>query len=289
VGAEDLPKKSLAEQKPKRKRDMPSIVENVPDVLAEILAAKREEVRALSPERVRAGLRDASPVRPFADALRRDGEVTLLAEVKPRSPSAGAIREGSDPVQIAMSYERGGAAALSVLTDQRFFGGSLEALRAVRQAVSLPVLRKDFVIDRLQVEEARAAGADAVLLIVAALDDASLRDLHGRVRDLGMDALVEVHDEREMERALEAGADIIGVNNRDLRSFRTDLAVTERLAPAVPGDAVLVGESGVRSRTDVARLGAAGADAVLVGESLMRQADVEAAARALVGAPRRRR
>jgi indole-3-glycerol phosphate synthase len=289
VGAEDLPKNSVSEQKPKRKLTMTPVVQTVPDVLAEILAAKRQEVQALSPERIRAALRSAPRVRPFADALRRGDEVALLAEVKPRSPSAGVIREGSDPVEIARDYERGGAAALSVLTDGRFFGGSLDALRAVRQAVDLPVLRKDFVIDRLQVEEARAAGADAVLLIVAALEDTALRNLHDLVCELGMDALVEVHDERELERALEAGAGIIGVNNRDLRTFRTDLAVTERLAPRVPGDAVLVGESGVRSRADVARLGAAGVDAVLVGESLMRQADVETAARALVGAPRRRR
>lgn len=260
-----------------------------PDVLARILAVKRDEVRALLPSEIRAALRSAPPVRSFGAALRRGREVALLAEVKPRSPSAGIIREGGDPVEIGRSYERGGAAALSVLTDAQFFGGSLDALRLVRQAVDLPVLRKDFIIDRVQVEEARAAGADAVLLIVAALDDDSLRELYEAATELGMDVLVEVHDEREMERALGIGASIVGVNNRDLRTFRTDLAVTERLAASLPADAILVGESGILTVDDVARLGQAGVDAVLVGESLMRQADVEAAARALVGVGRRGR
>jgi indole-3-glycerol phosphate synthase len=268
---------------------MPSTVRTVPDVLAGILATKREEVKALSSAEIRYGLSSAPPVRPFGEALRMGGEVALLAEIKPRSPSAGVIREGGDPVEIATCYERGGAAALSVLTDGRYFGGSLGALHAVREAVDLPVLRKDFVIDPLQVEEARAAGADAVLLIVAALEDAALRELHDLVSALGMDALVEVHDERELDRALDVGAGLIGVNNRDLRTFRTDLAVTERLASRVPREAVLVGESGVRSREDVTRLGAAGVDAVLVGEALMRQADVENAARGLVGIGRRDR
>jgi len=265
---------------------MPPPMSTVPDVLAEILATKREEVRRLSRRDIRAAAAHAPPVRPFAEALRLGDAVSLLAEVKPRSPSAGAIRPGSDPARIAMSYERAGASAISVLTDEQYFGGSLAALEAARDAVALPLLRKDFMIDPIQVEEARGAGADAILLIVAALDDATLRELQHVAAEMGMAALVEVHDEPELERALEAGASIVGVNNRDLRTFHTDLSVTERLAPMVPAQAILVGESGIRSAVDVERLGEAGVDAVLVGESLMRRTDIEEAAGALVGISR---
>jgi indole-3-glycerol phosphate synthase len=261
------------------------------DRLAEIVAAKRAEVGALGSRlgELRAVAAEAPPARGFAASLARAGEVRLLAEVKRRSPSAGAIRPGADPVEIALAYEAGGAAALSVLTDEAFFGGSLQALRSVRAGVGIPVLRKDFVIDAVQVHEARAAGADAILLIVRILDDTLLEELHGLAVRLGMDVLVEVHDGPELERALAAGSRLIGVNNRDLRTFRTDLGVTRRLAAAVPAGVTLVAESGIRTAEDVRDLGAAGVDAVLVGESLMRQADVRAAAAALVGHPKAER
>ena len=256
-----------------------------------IVDVKRDEVRALSgraPE-LSSRAKDAPPPRGFAAALRRPGTVRLLAEVKRRSPSAGEIRPGADPVEVARAYQAGGAAALSVLTDRRFFGGELEFLVRVREAVALPVLRKDFVIDPLQVHEARAAGADAILLIVRILSDAQLVELHGTARELGMDVLVEVHTAGEMARALAAGCTLAGVNNRDLATFTTDLGLSIRLAPGIPDEVTLVAESGIRAAADVDRLGAAGFDAILVGESLMRQPDLAAAAAALVGRPRRAR
>jgi indole-3-glycerol phosphate synthase len=207
-----------------------------------------------------------------------------VAELKPRSPSRGAIRPDFDPVGCAKAYADAGAAALSVLTDARYFGGELGLLDAVRRAVDLPLLRKDFLIDPYQVDEARAHGADAVLLIVAALDAAGLRALRERALEHGLDALVEVHDERELDAALGAGADLLGINNRDLRSFEVDLGVTERLAPRVPEGVVIVAESGILSGEDVHRLEAAGAHAVLVGEALMREPDVGLALRRLRGA-----
>lgn len=197
----------------------------------------------------------------------------MIAEFKRRSPSAGEIGAG-DPAAVATAYGTGGAAAMSVLTDGPFFGGSLADLEAARAASSLPVLRKDFVLDELQVWEARSAGADAVLLIVRILEDARLTGLLDLSRELRMSALVEVHDEAELERALGAGAVVIGVNNRDLDTFRTELEVTLRLAPLVPAGRILVGESGIRDGADVDRLGDAGVDAVLVGEALMRGAGV---------------
>ena len=230
--------------------------------------------------------RDLEPPRGFAAALRRAGEVRLLAEVKRRSPSAGDIRPGADPAQIARDYHAAGAAALSVLTDRDYFGGDLDALRAVRHAVPLPVLRKDFVIHAVQVWEARAAGADAVLLIARILEQPLLEDLRALAADLGMDALVEAHTAPELHRALAAGATLAGVNNRDLDTFTTDLERSVRLAGEVPPEVTYVAESGIRTADDVDRQGAAGVDAVLVGESLMRQPDVRAAAEALVGRPR---
>jgi indole-3-glycerol phosphate synthase len=261
------------------------------NILDRIVEVKRSEVRALSgrASELSSRARDAAPARGFAAALRRPGEVRLLAEVKRRSPSAGEIRPGADPADVAMSYERGGAAALSVLTDRQFFGGELGFLARVRAAVALPLLRKDFVIDPLQVHEARAAGADAILLIARILSDTQLSELHGLARELGMDALVEVHTAGEMERALDAGCTLAGVNNRDLATFVTDLGLSIRLAPNVPDGVTLVAESGIRTAADVDRLGAAGFDAILVGESLMRQPDLEAAASALVGRPRQPR
>ncbi|HET8656365.1 MAG TPA: indole-3-glycerol phosphate synthase TrpC [Longimicrobiaceae bacterium] len=261
------------------------------DILQRIVATKHEEVALLAPRReeLRARATDLPPARGFAAALRAPGEVRLLAEIKRKSPTAGAIRPGAEPAEVARAYEAGGAAALSVLTDRRYFDGSLEALATVRAAVGLPLLRKDFVIDPVQVWEARAAGADAVLLIARILDDALLAELRGLATEAGLDSLVEVHDAEELERALAAGAPVVGVNNRDLRTFTTEISRTLGLAPAVPAGVTLVAESGIRTAEDVRRLGAAGVDAVLVGESLMRQPDVTAAAAALAGQPKRGR
>lgn len=257
-------------------------------ILQHIVEVKRGEVGGLGPRRaeLRSRAEEAEPARGFAAALRRPAEVRLLAEVKRRSPSAGEIRPGADPVEVARAYEAGGAAAVSVLTDREFFGGELDFLRRVRAEVGVPALRKDFLIDPLQLWEARAAGADAVLLIVRILDDALLRDLLALSGELGMDALVEVHDGRELDRALAAGAGVVGINNRDLGSFRTELELSLRLAPEVPAEVTLVAESGIRTPEDVDRLGAAGVDAVLVGESLMRQDDLRAAAAALAARPK---
>jgi len=258
------------------------------DRLAVIVEAKQEEVEGLRRRagELRAAAEEGSAVRPFGAALRSPTEVRLLAEIKRRSPSAGVIREGVEAVEVAGAYEAGGAAALSVLTDAEFFGGSLDALRQVRDAVALPLLRKDFVLDEVQVWEARAAGADAILLIVRILDDPRLAALRDLAVELGMDALVEVHDEEELDRALAIGADLIGINNRDLATFRTDLGLSLRLAPRVDPGVTLVAESGIRTPEDVIALGATGVDAVLVGESLMRQPDLRGAAAALVGQPR---
>ena len=255
-------------------------------VLDRIVEAKRAEVGALRRDGTalrRAAEERDDPARPFAAALRVDGVVALLAEVKRQSPSAGEIRPNVQPADIAAGYEAGGAAAVSVLTDREFFGGTLADLEAVRSRIGLPVLRKDFTLDAVQLWQARAAGADAVLLIARILDDAELTDLLALSTDLGMSTLVEIHEERELERALKAGAQLVGINNRDLARFTTDLEITLRLAAEVPRDATLVSESGIRTAADVERLGAAGVDAILVGEALMREEDVTAAARTLVG------
>lgn len=244
----------------------------LPGIVERIVAGKRAEVERLrdaSRDLARAA-EDAPPPRPFMDPLRQSARVGVIAEVKRRSPGAGAIDPGLLPVRLSGEYEDGGAFAISVLTDAAWFGGSLDELRAVRRARSVPVLRKDFVIDPVQVTEARAAGADLVLLIVRILEPALLGDLRAMIHDLDMTALVEAHDEWEIDAALEAGAALVGVNNRDLAVFRTDLAVTERLARYVPGEVLLVSESGIRDAGDVARVVAAGADAVLVGEALVR-------------------
>ena len=257
-------------------------------ILDRIVAVKRREVESIAAQRValQSRARSAAPARGFAAALRRPSEVRLLAEVKRRSPSAGDIRPGADPVEVARAYQSGGAAALSVLTDREFFGGDLDALVRVRSAVDLPVIRKDFVVDPLQLWEARAAGADAVLLISRILSAAELRDYLGLVAELGMDALVEVHTAEEMADAVAAGATLVGVNNRDLSTFVTDLELSIRLAAGVPASVTLVAESGIRTAADVDRLGAAGFDAILVGESLMRQENLASAAAALAGRPK---
>jgi indole-3-glycerol phosphate synthase len=258
-------------------------------VLDEIVAWKRVEVEQLKRERpldeVRAHAAQAPPPRDFVAALRAPG-LALIAEIKRASPSKGPLRPDLDPLDLARSYEANGAAAISVLTDFRYFQGTIDDLRAVRGAVSLPVLRKEFIVDPYQVHEARAAGADAVLLIAAALNDDELTALYALARELGMSALVEVHNHDELARALEVRPRIVGVNNRDLRTFAVDLATTARLRPHVPPGAVLVAESGVRGPADVARLREMGVDAVLVGESLVRAQDAGAKVRELVAAGR---
>jgi indole-3-glycerol phosphate synthase len=257
-------------------------------ILAEILAHKRVELEAarrLVPDALLAERAEALAEAPrgFRRALLAAEPPVVIAELKRRSPSRGEIRPDFDPVACAREYAAAGAAALSVLTDERYFGGRLEFLRAVRGAVALPLLRKDFLVDLYQVDEARVAGADAVLLIVAALEPAALGALLARAALRGLDALVEVHDERELEAALDAGATLVGVNNRDLRSFETDLGVTERLAPRVPRSVLLVAESGIHGPADVGRLARAGARAFLVGESLMREPRPGTALRRLRG------
>ena len=258
-------------------------------ILAEILAHKREEVAAARQARplaqLEAAARACGPVRPFAAALRRAAgqPVRAVAEIKRASPSAGPIRPDADPAATGRQYEAGGAAALSVLTDERFFDGRLEFLAAVRAAVSLPLLRKDFLIDPYQIAEARAAGADAVLLIAAALDPALMAELMAEATRHQLDALVEVHSEAEAERAALAGARLIGVNHRDLATFAIDMGLTARLAPRLPAGTVLVAESGIQSAADVRALAAAGAHAILVGESLMRAPSPGAALAELLG------
>jgi indole-3-glycerol phosphate synthase len=256
-------------------------------VLDDILARKRDEVTVLRQPATRDLLRsralDAPPLRDFAGALRRaDGRVAVIGELKRRSPSKGPLAPDLDPAPTAKAYEAGGAAALSVLTDNPFFGGTVEDLVTAREATALPVLRKDFTIDEIQIFEARAIGADAVLLIVAALpDDLLLKDLHDAATALGLAVLVEAHDEGEIERALAAGAAIVGVNNRDLATFAEDLGVGERLAALLPTSVIGVAESAVRAPTDASRLGAVGFDAVLVGEALVRADDPTALVRDL--------
>ena len=250
-------------------------------ILEKIVATKRGEIAAArarrSEQELRAALDDAPPVRDFFQPLAAEGPIRLIAEVKKASPSAGVIRADFDPVAIAKIYEEHGATCLSVLTDESYFEGSLDDLRAVREAVGLPVLRKDFLIDSYQLLEARVAGADAVLLIAECLDDCQLRKLYNGAIELGLTPLVELYDPANLPRVLEAGATLVGVNNRNLHTFEVDLEQTLRMRHDVPDHCVLVGESGIKDRGDVERLEAAGVDAILVGESLLRQADIGAA------------
>lgn len=259
------------------------------DKLAEICAVKREEVAARQAlatldDLDRRALSAGAPrgFRLSLEAKSRSG-FGLIAEIKKASPSKGLIRADFRPAEHARAYQQGGAACLSVLTDAPFFQGHEDYLMDARAACDLPVLRKDFVIDPWQVAEARAIGADAILIIVAALDDGAMAEIEAAALDRGMDVLVEVHDEAELERAARLRSRLIGINNRDLRTFRTDLATTERLAPLAPPGALLVAESGVNRHADLERLAAAGVRSFLVGESLMRQEDVEAATRELLG------
>jgi indole-3-glycerol phosphate synthase len=263
-------------------------------ILEEIVAEKRREVEtlpksAISAADIRSVIEARRDRRDFTAALRqpKHGRVALIAEVKKASPSAGIIRSDFDPIAIAKEYEAAGASCLSVLTDQKFFQGSLEYLRRIREAVKLPLLRKDFVIDERQILEAAQWGADAILLIVAILTDQRLNWFHELATEAGLAALVEVHDELELERALAARAELLGVNNRDLRTFKVDLATTERLAAKLLSSArptpLLVAESGIHTASDVDRLARCGAQAILVGESLMRGPDIAGKVRALLG------
>jgi indole-3-glycerol phosphate synthase len=258
-------------------------------VLEEILAAKRAELALLHESEGRDTLRraafDAAPARDFAGALRRfDGRLAVVAEIKRRSPSKGDLAPDLDPAVVAKAYETGGAAALSVLTDRPFFGGSVDDLQAARASVELPALRKDFTIDETQVYESRVIGADAVLLIVAALpDDGLLAGLRELADEVGIVALLEAHDDAELDRALAAGATVVGVNARDLGTFGEDLGVGERLADRIPEDVVAVAESAIRAPEDAGRMARAGYDAVLVGEALVRSDDATALVRAMSG------
>jgi indole-3-glycerol phosphate synthase len=258
------------------------------DILARILATKAKEVAQAQSSRPLAVLREAArrgpPVRDFAAALRgkiESGKAAVIAEIKKASPSRGVLRSIFDPAAIAARYEAGGAACLSVLTDRDYFHGAPEHLEAARGACALPALRKDFVVDEYQLYEARALGADCILLIVAALDDARMRALETLAMELGMASLAEVHDVAELDRALRLSTPLIGINNRDLRSFQVSLETTLGLLPRIPPDRIVVTESGILGREDVARMRAAGVNAFLVGEAFMRAADPGAALHAL--------
>ncbi|NDJ78277.1 MAG: indole-3-glycerol phosphate synthase TrpC [Chloroflexi bacterium] len=258
-------------------------------VLDRILEHKVDEITAckarVSQAELASRLDSAPPPRDMLSALRRN-TVALIAEVKRASPSKGVLVEDFDPLALGTTYAANGAAAISVLTDECFFQGHLDYLTQVRAAVKVPVLRKEFVIDPYQVIEGRVAGADAVLLIMAALDDAQLADLHAAITDLGMVPLVEVHNAAELDRALRLEPKLLGVNNRDLKTFNVDLATTQRLASQVPAGVTLVAESGIRHGADVQQMGAMGAHAVLVGETLVKANDVAAMVRELSCQPR---
>ena len=257
-----------------------SVLERIVDSTREDVARRRQAVPLSELEQQAAGTRDD---RPFSEALTRPG-ISVIAEHKRRSPSAGEIRHGATVTEIVEAYERGGAAAVSILTEQRHFGGSLDDLREARAASVLPILRKDFIVDPYQVYESAVAGADAILLIVAALDDEDLGLLHREATGLDLDVLVEVHDEQELERALDVvDADVIGINNRDLVDFSVDVERTYELLSDVPAGKTVVSESGFHTREQLDDLERVGVDAVLIGESLMRADDVEAACRELTG------
>ena len=258
-------------------------------ILDQILQTKQAEIAADQIRQPLSELKrmvaDSDRTRGFAEQLRQASAAgtAIIAEVKKGSPSKGIIREDFDPVAIARSYEQGGACCLSVLTDEHYFYGSLDYLGQIRAQVDLPLLRKDFIIDPYQVFQARVAGADAILLIAAAVDDVKLRELAQLATDLQLDTLLEVHNPVELERALQLPVDLIGINNRDLQTFATDLGVTEQLAGIVPRHQVAVAESGIHGRADIERLQQAGAGAFLIGESLMRETDIEGKLASLLG------
>jgi indole-3-glycerol phosphate synthase len=265
---------------------------DTPDILKKILERKRAEVAsariAVPLSELRSRIAELPATLGFKSALAKTAEAAktaIIAEVKKGSPSKGVIRHAFDPLGIASIYAENGAACLSVLTDVHFFMGDLAYIPAIRKIVGIPLLRKDFIFDPYQVFEARAAGADAILLIAAMLDLSQLRDLASLARELGLDVLLEVHDEGEMETALQTDCPLIGINNRNLRTFETSLKTTERLAPLVPPERLIVAESGINARKDIELLANAGAKAFLVGESLMREADIGAKLRELLGIP----
>ncbi|MHB9097441.1 MAG: indole-3-glycerol phosphate synthase TrpC [Syntrophales bacterium] len=254
-------------------------------ILNDIIEVKRREVaerkKAIPPAALEKTIGEMPPTRDFRKAL-SGGGCSIIAEVKRRSPSRGLIREDFDPVRIAVAYEQNRAAAVSVLTDETFFGGSSEDLTAVKGAISLPVLRKEFIIDPWQIKETRAIGADALLLIAAILGENELQEFRELAASLGLASLVEVHDRRELEKALASGAEIIGINNRDLRTFTTDIAASLALAPLVPPDRIVISESGIHSRTEIENLMQAGVRGFLIGETLVKAHDIRAALRGLL-------
>lgn len=263
---------------------------DTPDILKKILDHKRGELAAAKAamplSELRARITEQPPARGFAASLERTasvGRTAIIAEVKKGSPSKGVIRADFDPLAISSVYAENGASCLSVLTDAHFFLGNLAYLSEIRKAVDIPILRKDFIFDPYQVYEARVAGADAILLIAAMLDLPRLRELASLACELALDVLLEVHDEGELGVALETGCKVIGINNRSLRTFVTDLSTTERLAPLLPANRLIVSESGINTRDDIARLRRAGAKAFLIGESLMREPDMGAKLRELLG------
>ncbi|WP_298912356.1 indole-3-glycerol phosphate synthase TrpC [uncultured Algimonas sp.] len=258
-------------------------MKDVPDILARIATYKVGEVATIDDAAVERALDTVAPPRGFLPALHDAQAPALICEVKKASPSKGVIREDFDPVAIAEAYDTGGATCLSVLTDGPGFQGSAAIFAEVRRNTALPLLRKDFMIDVRQVREARAMGADAILVILAMTDDRTSHRLMTEAASLGMDVLVETHDETEMRRAADLGARLVGINNRDLRTFDTSLDTFDRVAPLAPDDALLVAESGIFTRAHIDRLTGSGADAFLIGESLMRQDDVETATRTLIG------
>ena len=256
-------------------------------ILDDIIANKKEELaetkRRFSFADIRRKAADAQPARGFGKALEAGNGIRLIAEVKKASPSKGVIREDFDPISIAGIYQQSGAACLSVLTEQKFFQGKLEYLGEIRNSVSLPLLRKDFIIDEYQIFEARAAGADAMLLIAACLEKQQLSDYIGLAKETGLDVLVESHTYRELDKALLSGASLVGINNRDLTTFSVSLQTTLDLLNDIPDDRVVVSESGINTRGDVTMLEKAGVDAILVGESLMREKDIGKKVRELLG------
>lgn len=258
------------------------------DILAQICETKRGEIEharsLVSETELQSRVQDAPPVRDFILALRDAPGIGLIAEVKKASPSAGLIREDFDPVEIAQVYESAGAACISCLTDEPYFQGRIEYLTAIRENVGLPVMRKDFILERYQVFEARAAGADCILLIAECLDDCHLRELYFLASELGMEALIEVYEPENMERVVKLDPPLVGINNRNLRTMVTDIGHTIDLGAQAPEGTFLVSESGIRTRADVERLASAGIHGILVGETLMRQDDMAAKVRELIGA-----
>ncbi len=256
-------------------------------ILDDIIANKKEELsetkRRYPLADIKARATDADSVRGFGKALSAGTGIRLIAEVKKASPSKGVIREDFDPIAIARTYEKSGASCISVLTEQKFFQGKLEYLGAIRKTVGLPLLRKDFIVDEYQIHEARAAGADAILLIAAALDKSQMQDYIGTAKRLGLDVLVESHTYKELDKSLLAGAMLVGINNRDLTTFTVSLQTTLDLAKDIPNDRTIVSESGIKTREDVRKLQQAGVDAILVGESLMQEKDVEKKVKELLG------